>query len=202
MMTTILAFLFSITAGAAPLIAEEKNSFSSHLYEQLNKCYPEIKTKELEKKGASLTILKTLLDDQLFVLRTDLKSRSVEFRDPEGVIKRLNLRQARTKLGLPEYRLEIEKLDKNGVGTKVDLPKEHQVNPSQITVSSYLSGTDIRSDERETFDTRLNDLQMTTHWSKDEVISFTLAPLKGKRELNCEQTKQNAAVCICRLDSK
>lgn len=197
---TVLAFLFLISHAWAQ--SSVNNSFSTHLLEQLSKCYPEVKIKELEKKGTTLTVLKSLLDEQLFVLRTDLKSRSVEFRDSDGISKRLKLVQARTKIGVPEYRLELEKVDKNGVGTKIDLPKDHQINPSQILVSSYLSGADIKSDEKETFDTRLNDLQMTTHWLKDEVVSFNLAPLKGKKELSCEQTLQNAAVCICRQPSK
>lgn len=197
----ILCFAISLpaqTSAQTSAQSTQKNSFSTRLLEQISKCYPEVKTKDLENKGTSLTLLKSLLDEQLFVLRTDLKSRSVEFRDSEGVSKRLKLVQSRTKIGVPEYRLELEKVDKNGIGTKVELPKDHQVNPSQILLSSYLSGADIKSDEKETFDTRLNDLQMSTHWLKEDVISFSLAPIKGKKELNCELSRQNSAVCICR----
>jgi len=172
-------------------------NFAPPLIEAVKKCLPTFDEKALLGLDPHLESLKAAFDDQFLVLRTELVSRLVEFQGKEGFKKRLKLVQGRSKAGMPEYVLSIQKLNEQGEGESLEIDKKHRVNPSQIIVSSYLAEGRIFLEEKDLVDTRLNGLKLYAHF-KDQVLTHLKMVIVSKKQtLACELTEKKTPVCGC-----
>lgn len=193
----VLLISFAFSAEPIPNLGIEDKKIAELNKIQLQACLSDFKADQWQNLAPSLSSLKNILDQNYINLRSELKYRTVEFRDAQGLKKRLRLGQSKNKKSIWEYSLTLEKLDDKNIGSHLEIPKEHQINPSQIIVSGYLLNSTILSDEKLIVDTKLNEVKVTARYLSEELQGLEWAQGKKSLKLVCE-LKALQALCLCK----
>lgn len=188
-----------------------KKKIPSISYTNILNCYPDLKNSKLEF-DVDLSELKKTIDYKYPSFRTTMRYRKVIFEDfkvssennPEvsavnkgSQKKRMTLSISHLKKGLPEYRMTLEKLADDKQGEMISLPKNHENNPSQEVVKSYLINTKIEEDESYWVDTKPNNKELSYKQNNDLVSELDFAELSRSKQLKCERRKGQSVLCLC-----
>lgn len=189
-----------------------KKKIPSISYTNILNCYPELKNSKLEF-DVDLSELKKTIDYKYPSFRTTMRYRKVIFEDfkvtadadnsgssaanKSSQKKRMTLSISHLKKGLPEYRMTLENLADDKQGEMISLPKNHENNPSQEVVKSYLINTKIEEDESFWVDTKPNNKELSYKQNNDQVSELDFAELSRSKQLKCERRKGQSVLCLC-----
>ncbi len=189
-----------------------KKKIPSISYTNILNCYPELKNSKLEF-DVDLSELKKTIDYKYPSFRTTMRYRKVIFEDFKvsadsaslenpavnkgSQKKRMTLSISHLKKGSPEYRMTLEKLADDKQGEMISLPKNHENNPSQEVIKSYLINTKIEEDESYWVDTKPNNKELSYKLNNEQVSELDFAELSRSKQLKCERRKGQSVLCLC-----
>ncbi len=160
-------------------------------------CFPQMDIGEL-LKSSSLTTLKEMFDHQSIVLRKDLRTRVILFRENEGEpLKRLRVASQKNEKGKFEYVMMLQKLDAEGVATDLPVPADQKINPKPSMINSYIASAEILEDEREFSESTKDGHFILSKFRKDELFSLDIRKTLLGGSLYCERKDATAIYCAC-----
>lgn len=165
-------------------------------YENLVRCFPEMKDQKLSFK-VDLNRLKELIDEKFVTLRSELRQRKVLYVDIDGKTMSLTLRNKFSGGKKIESQLILEKVDEKGVYMNVKLPENQRINPKQEVINNFLLYANIKSDVSAYYDTKLNGLTSIYSLSFKEVQDYELVDSPNKRTVLCEKKADLGIICTC-----
>lgn len=191
--------LFSVSLilllGAQVFAAEVVKPVSLS-YEQVLRCFPELKDDKISFK-VGLNDLKEIADDKFVTSESQLRQRRISYRDAEGEGMVLILRTKFRGVKKMETELILQKVDEKGVVTPIALTLNQRMNPKQEIINNFLLNAVITKDEYTYNDTKLNEVSSTYIRNFKEIIEFTLKDKANKRSILCEKQSDLGIICTC-----
>ncbi|WP_413582160.1 hypothetical protein [Bdellovibrio sp. HCB288] len=200
-MKRIIPFIFSIPLVTMAQVSSPTPSPAgsakpvSVSYENLIKCYPELKDDSLAFK-VDLTKLKDLADEKLVTIRSQLRQRKIGYLDADQDQMILTLKSSGAGKK-QKTELSLQKVAVDGVLTDIALTKNQRTNPKQEIINNFLLHATIKSDEYSYLDTKLNGITATYKRNFREVVEFNLEGPSRKRSLSCSSEPQLGIICTC-----
>lgn len=190
-------FLVSLILLLGPQVfAAEVAKPVSLSYEQLTRCFPELKDEKISFK-VDLNDLKELSDEKFVTSESQLRQRKVSYRDSEGEGMALILRTKFRGVKKMETELILQKIDDKGVVTPIALTDNQRINPKQDVINNFLLNAVVTKDEYTYNDTKLNGLTSTYIRNFKEIIEFSLTDKAKKRSAQCEKQSDLGIICTC-----
>ena len=165
-------------------------------YEQLTRCFPELKDEKISFK-VDLNGLKDISDEKFITSESQLRQRKVSYRDAEGEGMALILRTKFRGVKKMETELILQKVDAKGVVTPIALTTNQKINPKQEIINSFLLNAVVLKDEYTYNDTKLNGITSTYIRNFKEIIEFSLTDKANKRSIMCEKQSDLGIICTC-----
>lgn len=181
---------------SSPGFADLKEKPVSMSYTNVVQCFPELKNEELSLK-VDLNLLKEDVDRRFITSQSLLRYRQVILKDDKGQLTRLKLSAKPTKKSQFNYILNLDKLDSKKVGTPVELPPSHRINPAQKDLDLYFLNQEVLEDERSYFDTKLYGVSLSFKRQFQNVLELELKDPRRQKRLFCEDKKDLGIVCTC-----
>ncbi|MFP5519064.1 MAG: hypothetical protein ACLGGX_04125 [Bdellovibrionia bacterium] len=166
-------------------------------YHSIQKCFKGFDAPRLRQK-LELEELKKVLDKKIATLRSEVKERVVSYRDLKGEVYRLkDFMTGYDKLGKVQRGLTLERVNNEGLGEPVSLPRKDVVNPTAQTISKYLGNQTVQEDRIITFDYKSNSLRATTVRNLQGIEKYKIESLKKKWSLDCSKQDGQLVICLC-----
>lgn len=165
-------------------------------YENLVKCFPELKDDALAFK-VNLNKLKDLADDKFVTVRSQLRQRKVSYLDADKEAMNLILKMQDSGSKKQKTELTVQKVADNGVLTDLALTKNQRINPKQEIINNFLLNSTIQSDVYSYHDTKLNGVNAYYKRNFREVTEYSLEGPSRKRALSCSSEPQLGIICTC-----
>ncbi|WP_413584843.1 hypothetical protein [Bdellovibrio sp. HCB274] len=199
-MKRIIPFVFLWTLHAQAQVGTPLPTSSakpvSVSYENLIKCFPELKDDSLAFK-VDLTKLKEFADEKIVTIRSQLRQRKISYLDADQDAMILTLKTAGPAGKNQKTELTLQKVAADGVLTDMALTKNQRTNPKQEIINNFLLHAKIKSDEYSYHDTKLNGVTATYKRNFKEVTEFNLEGPSRKRSLACASEPQLGIICTC-----
>lgn len=165
-------------------------------YEQLTRCFPELKDEKISFK-VDLNGLKDLSDEKFITSESQLRQRKISYRDAQGEGMALILRTKFRGLKKMETELILQKVDDKGIVTPIALTNNQKINPKQEVINNFLLNAVVLKDEYTYNDTKLNGITSTYIRNFREVVEFSLSDKSNKRSIMCEKQSDLGIICTC-----
>lgn len=194
----LLGFSFNYVQAQWPMaVAPNPGSKPvSKSYEQALACFPTLKDERISFK-VDLNKLKDVIDDRFVTSHSFLRQRKIHYRDSEGQLMNLVLRNKTLGSGKTQSDLTLQVVDSKGVVTEAPLTANQKKIPVQDMINQFLLNAEIKSDEYSYHDTKLNGLVMKYLRNFRDVMEVELVESKGKRSLTCESKIDLGIICRC-----
>lgn len=165
-------------------------------YENLVRCFPELKDESLSFK-VDLNHLKEVLDEKFVTYQSQLRQRKIQYEDADRNLMNLILRN--TFQGEKKVRTElvVQQVDAKGVVVDVKLTDNQRFNPSQEIMNGFLLNSTIKSDEFSYIDTKLNEVISTYRRNFKDLQEIEVADKPNRRTVNCEKQSDLGIICTC-----
>lgn len=193
----MLRFVVVLFASLGPqLVWAQATKPVSVSYENLIRCFPELKDESLSFK-VDLNRLKDLIDEKFVTSQSQLRQRKVHYVDADQQRMNLILRTDFKAAKKMSTRLILQKVDEKGLVTDLKLTKNQANNPKQEIINNFLLGANIKSDEYSYNDTKLNGLFSTYRRNFKEVMEIELIDKPRRRSVLCEKRDELGIICTC-----
>ncbi len=188
-----------LQAESLPFKGAEKTpgALPTQSVREVKRCFPKLDIGEL-LKSSSLATLKEIFDRQSIVLRKDLRTRAVLFRElPTEPLRRLRLVTQKNAKGQLEYILMLQKLDAEGTATDLPIPAAHKINPKPSIINSYFAAAEVLEDEREFLESTKDGHTILSKFRRDELFSLDVRKNLLGGSLYCERKDASEIYCSC-----
>lgn len=193
----MLRFVVVLFASLGPqLVWAQAAKPVSVSYENLIRCFPELKDESLSFK-VDLNRLKDLIDEKFVTSQSQLRQRKVHYVDADQQRMNLILRTDFKAAKKMSTQLILQKVDEKGLVTDLKLTKNQANNPKQEIINNFLLGANIKSDEYSYNDTKLNGLFSTYRRNFKEVMEIELIDKPRRRSVLCEKRDELGIICTC-----
>lgn len=165
-------------------------------YESILKCYPKLADERMSFR-VDLRVLGEKISRVMAVQHSRLLEREVQFRDEDGLVRRLRLVDFKHVTASPEYRVQADTVADNGEVTPwLESPVKETVK-SPWDLKNALVRADVLRDETLLRETLLGSLVVLTRKDMNRVLEISLSDFRGETKLHCEDRKDLGAVCTC-----
>jgi ABC-type transporter MlaC component len=193
----MLRFVVVLTSLLGPqLLWAQAAKPVSVSYENLTRCFPELKDQSLSFK-VDLNRLKDLIDEKFVTSQSQLRQRKIQYVDADqqrmNLILRLDARMSKKS----STHLILQKVDDKGLVTDLKLTKNQATNPKQEVINNFLLGANIKSDEYSYIDTKLNGVVSTYRRNFKDVMEIELSDKPRQRSVMCEKRDELGIICTC-----
>lgn len=165
-------------------------------YESILKCYPKLSDERMSFR-VDLRVLSERIKSVMAIQHSRLIEREVQYRDGDGVVRRLRLTDFRHVKDAPEYRVQADTIADNGeVSPWLEAPVKATLS-SPWELRAILARADVLRDETLLRETMLGSRVLLTRKDMNRVLELTLSGFAGEEKLHCEDRKDLGAVCTC-----
>ncbi len=193
----MLRFVVVLLASLGPqLLWAQTAKPVSVSYENLIRCFPELKDESLSFK-VDLNRLKELIDEKFVTSQSQLRQRKIHYIDADQQKMNLILRTHFSAVKKMSTQLSLQKVDEKGLVTDLKLTKNQASNPKQEVINNFLLGASIKSDEYSYIDTKLNGVISTYRRNFKEVMEIELSDKPRRRSVLCEKRDELGIICTC-----
>lgn len=165
-------------------------------YENLMRCFPELKDDSLSFK-VDLNRLKEVMDEKFVTSQSQLRQRKIQYVNAEQQLMNLILRNTFQGEKKVQSELTLQQVDDKGVVTDIKLTENQRINPTQDTINNFLLNTTTKSDEYSYIDTKLNEVVSTYRRNFKDIQEIDLADKPNRRSVSCEKQKDLGIICTC-----
>lgn len=165
-------------------------------YENVLKCYPDLKSEELVSH-VDLKLLKQIIDEKYPTTRSYLRFRRVQYQSPQMKKHILTLFLVGNRLEKASTKMTVEVIDSSG--QSVEKQEARRVNPSPEEINVHLQGASIEFDETSFVDIKFNGHEMRFSINSGQLTEIVLSD--SKKRLSCESQKDLGIICSCSTKS-
>jgi len=195
--------LFIILFAIEAISSDKVPPRSSASYDIVKGCRPEF-VKAIQASSFSLDVLKEKIDQIYPTLNSIELEKQWLLNEPGSRAakaipierRRLTLRTRREK-SLPVKVLSFEKLDSQDAGEVIPIPPEHQKNPPQEVINSYLFKYDISQELLTKKDVKSKGRELEYQRTDDGIVFLNFTDPADKISLRCQKKSQLGVVCFC-----